>query len=173
MAKDLRYAHTEERLANAFAKLLKEKPLAKMSVTELCRLAEVNKGTFYLHYPDIFALAEAYSMQAARAFVESMDYAEDIVLRPEKFADGLCGDLEESRAIIEVFEGNGMLDFYVEGICTTLRARLTSTFGDIEDTRIPMALTFIVSGTITLYTHFDGDGSVVRDVLKGFMGNKR
>lgn len=33
-------------------KLLEEKEYPKITVTEICRLAEINRGTFYLHYYD-------------------------------------------------------------------------------------------------------------------------
>ena len=34
--------------------LLKEKPASKVTVKELCELADINRGTFYYHYTDIF-----------------------------------------------------------------------------------------------------------------------
>ena len=40
-------------LLEAFENLLKKKPLNKISVTELCKEANVNRGTFYNHYLDI------------------------------------------------------------------------------------------------------------------------
>ena len=33
--------------------LLQIKPYTKISVTELCRLADINRGTFYIHYFDV------------------------------------------------------------------------------------------------------------------------
>ena len=33
--------------------LLRVKPYSKITVTELCRLADINRGTFYIHYFDV------------------------------------------------------------------------------------------------------------------------
>ena len=33
--------------------LLRNKPYSKITVTELCRLADINRGTFYIHYFDV------------------------------------------------------------------------------------------------------------------------
>ncbi len=33
--------------------LLNTKPFSKISVTEICRLADINRGTFYIHYYDV------------------------------------------------------------------------------------------------------------------------
>lgn len=54
--RDLRVIKTKRAIHDAFLSLLRTKPLAKISVTELARIAEINKGTFYLHYRDIYDL---------------------------------------------------------------------------------------------------------------------
>ena len=34
--------------------MLKQKSFTKITVTEVCKNAEINRGTFYLHYYDIY-----------------------------------------------------------------------------------------------------------------------
>ncbi len=53
---DGRIKYTKMVIRNSFISLLKEKPLAKISVTEICRGADINRATFYAHYTDPFAL---------------------------------------------------------------------------------------------------------------------
>ena len=53
---DLRVKKTKQSIRYAFLELCKKKSVSKMTVTELSNLAMINKGTFYLHYQDIFAL---------------------------------------------------------------------------------------------------------------------
>lgn len=55
MAKaEYRSAIRSRKLINmALADLLQQKPLDKITVTEVVRLAEINRGTFYAHYADI------------------------------------------------------------------------------------------------------------------------
>ena len=50
---DRRTRYTRQTIKDSFLSLLKEKPFPKITVTELCRLSEINRGTFYLHYYDI------------------------------------------------------------------------------------------------------------------------
>lgn len=47
---DRRIRKTETALQNALKELLKTKSLSKISVTELCEKADVNRNTFYSHY---------------------------------------------------------------------------------------------------------------------------
>lgn len=50
---------SQERMINAFVQLLQEKELNKISVTDICKLAQVNRTTFYANYIDIYDLANA------------------------------------------------------------------------------------------------------------------
>lgn len=47
---DRRVLRTKERLRSTLLELLKEKPIEKITPTELCRRADVNRNTFYAHY---------------------------------------------------------------------------------------------------------------------------
>ena len=47
---------TKRLLKEALLELLDEKPLEKISVTDVCRRADVNRSTFYAHYMDTTAL---------------------------------------------------------------------------------------------------------------------
>lgn len=50
--RDPRVRYTRMVIREAFLELLKEKPLPKITVKEICALAELNRTTFYKHYSD-------------------------------------------------------------------------------------------------------------------------
>lgn len=50
MKQDLRFEKTEKALQEAFLILLQTKELAKISVKELCELAQISRNAFYQHY---------------------------------------------------------------------------------------------------------------------------
>lgn len=54
MKKDLRIIKTEKSIQRALLAILKTKQLEEITVAELCREAEINRGTFYSHYKDVF-----------------------------------------------------------------------------------------------------------------------
>ena len=56
---DRRVKYTKQAIRDSFLKLLSEKPIEKISVTEICREAEINRGTFYSHYTDPYDLRES------------------------------------------------------------------------------------------------------------------
>lgn len=55
---DARVRYTRMIIEKSFLELLKEKPVSKITVTELCSKAQINRATFYKHYLDIPDLLE-------------------------------------------------------------------------------------------------------------------
>ena len=69
---DIRIEKTERAIKQAFMELRREKPVEKIRVKELCDRACINKSTFYAHYQDIYALANAMEDEMVQAVVESL-----------------------------------------------------------------------------------------------------
>ena len=53
---DRRVKYTKMVLRESLLELLQTKPINRISVTELCNNADVNRGTFYAHYSDPYDL---------------------------------------------------------------------------------------------------------------------
>ena len=65
---DRRVRRTKAMLRAALTELLKTKPVNEISVTELTRKADVNRGTFYGHYKDIFDMVEQLENEMSQEF---------------------------------------------------------------------------------------------------------
>ena len=55
---DRRAVRTRKGLRKSLLSLMKDRPIAKITVKELCAKAEINRTTFYAHYTDISELLE-------------------------------------------------------------------------------------------------------------------
>ena len=64
---DRRRRYTLSVIREAFFALLAEVGFAKMTVADICRRAEINRGTFYLRYEDKYALLDALIDEALAA----------------------------------------------------------------------------------------------------------
>ena len=64
---DRRRRYTLRVIREAFFDLLAEEGFAKMTVADICRRAEINRGTFYLHYEDKYGLLDAMIDEALAA----------------------------------------------------------------------------------------------------------
>lgn len=86
-SQDLRVKKTKRAIMAAFDQLLMEKKLDKISVTELAEKAEINKGTFYLHYTDIYALYQEALQIHMSELVDKIPFFDYIINDPKKFAE--------------------------------------------------------------------------------------
>ena len=64
---------TKKLLRDALLSLLNEKPLRSITVKELCARAELNRGTFYAHYRDVFDLMEQIEEEMKTAFFAALE----------------------------------------------------------------------------------------------------
>lgn len=56
MVEDRRVRKTKNAIKQAFIKLLAEKELERITIQDITTLADINRGTFYLHYEDKYIL---------------------------------------------------------------------------------------------------------------------
>ena len=65
---DRRTRKTKEALLREFILLLEEKEIKDISVKELSERADINRGTFYLHYSDIYDMLEQIETELFEEF---------------------------------------------------------------------------------------------------------
>jgi len=59
-------------IRQAFADLMKEKKLEKITVTDIVKRADINRGTFYAHYQDINAVNKELENEVIEMMLESL-----------------------------------------------------------------------------------------------------
>lgn len=55
---DRRTTYTKDLIKKSLLSLMEKSEFTKISVTVLCKTAEINRGTFYLHYCDLYHVLE-------------------------------------------------------------------------------------------------------------------
>lgn len=70
LSEDRRVRKTKKGMTEALAKLLLEKPLKNITVREIAELADINRGTFYLHYKDVYDMVEQIQNEIFEKFNE-------------------------------------------------------------------------------------------------------
>lgn len=69
---DARVRYTRRVIKESFLTLLREKSVNRITVKEVCELAELNRATFYAHYSDCFALLESIEQELLDAFQKAL-----------------------------------------------------------------------------------------------------
>lgn len=70
---DIRAERTRRLLKDAFQQLLEEKSFEGISVSEICALSTVRRGTFYRHFDDKYAFYEWYLQSITQDFLAELD----------------------------------------------------------------------------------------------------
>ena len=72
-SEDRRVRRTKKAMTDALAELLLQKPLKNISVREISDMADINRGTFYLHYRDVYDMVEQIQNEIFEKFNEIVD----------------------------------------------------------------------------------------------------
>ena len=111
---DSRVRRTKRLLRQGLTELLKEKSIKKITVRELSERVDINRGTFYLHYKDIYDLVEQIEQELFDEYegiVQNYTIA-DLKTQPHKIFSDVCGFLYANREICAALLGeNGDINF--------------------------------------------------------------
>lgn len=66
-------ARSRHLIKQAFAELLNEKDISKITVTDIVERASISRGTFYAHYLDVYDLYSAIQSNIVEAIDETLD----------------------------------------------------------------------------------------------------
>lgn len=73
MKTDARVRYTNRMIRQCFYELLLEKELSKITVSEICKHAQINRSTFYKHYADPYDLMEKLEDEAISGILRMID----------------------------------------------------------------------------------------------------
>jgi len=88
MARDRRVEYTKMVIRDSFIRLLQEKPINKITVKEICELADINRSTFYKYYLDPYdwlEQAKKECLETSQKVIDEIDSTDLEVLLTELF----------------------------------------------------------------------------------------
>lgn len=156
---DLRIQKTRRDLRNAIIELIKEKPIEKISVTEICDKAMVNRMTFYKYYEDKFTLLDD-TVNEIKDNIEAKAPNPDYITTIEEASDFFAklikivlDFLEGNKDLIIAVQKNG--DYKLLDIITYIsESAITELLTQIDKIRplkysIPLTSSFIYGGCVS------------------------
>lgn len=105
---DRRKIRTKRVIKETFLELLKEKEISKITIAELADKADIGRGTFYLHYQDIYDL---YEQLENEIFDQLEAFYDNKILNTsfanvENFVELVIEYLFENKEIFQILIGN-------------------------------------------------------------------
>lgn len=162
---DRRTIRTRQAIRDVFVQLLQKKSLNKISVSEITNEANIGRGTFYLHYEDVYSLYE----QLVNELLENLITLFDSVY-PDK---GTNNYMVFSQKLIDYLEENAILFILLIGqdnegkVNQRLKKILTTKVIEIEqidktDITSLIEISFTVSGIVGVLTDWLMDGMNIK-----------
>lgn len=102
---DRRTKYSIKVINDTVLELLKKKDLSKITVTELCEIADINRATFYKYYKDIYELVEKIEekiYEEIKTAIENVDKTETI----KPFVKSVINTINNNRDASKVLFGN-------------------------------------------------------------------
>jgi AcrR family transcriptional regulator len=81
VSNDRRTIRTKKMIRSALAELIDEKGFINISVTDLTQRADINRGTFYLHYVDKYDLLEKIENEIIQEIEEETKHLDSVNMR--------------------------------------------------------------------------------------------
>lgn len=116
---DRRVKYTKMVIRNSFIKLLKQKPISKITIKEICENADVNRATFYAHYQnqyDLLNKIEARLIDDINAYLSNYEFKDNMDIA-SKMLEKILDYVKENSDIFDILLiSNGDMTFQNEFI---------------------------------------------------------
>lgn len=162
---DRRKARTRQLLYDALMTLLQEKSADAITVTDVADRADVNRGTFYLHYRDVGDMLQQLKddvFARVRACVEKLDITEAIRYidkdEPYPVSVAIFEEIARQREFLRIMLGRqGELSF-ARQLRELFATRIQAKLGTLspEDRAVPLdyLVSYIASANFGIVTHW-------------------
>lgn len=161
MKKEYRSAIRSRKLIRqAFMDLLKEKNFEKITVTDIVNYADINRSTFYAHYPDVMGLLDEIQEEIIvflEQYLRKITFS-DLLENPTKYLRILIKMSSENEELYRLLSDSNVAIKQTEKMKKILVERILSTI-EVPDRyknsfEFEFAVRFYLGGTIDIYTQW-------------------
>lgn len=166
---DRRQIKTKKAIIAAFITLLQQKNISKITITELSKLADIDRKTFYLHYNSIEELYNDLGTMLVSLIKEVIyEYSKDQKTPYQLFAS-INDIISEKLDLFKSIARNNDFSDFMLNIKDILSNELIKLYGK-ENTsaseRFKLTAEFVASGTVAMYLRWlRGDAEISMDEL--------
>lgn len=152
---DRRVLYTKMFLRESLLELMKEKPIDKITPTELCRKAQINRNTFYTHYYTARDVLEEVETEFSTQIIDSLSSrfsAENIDI--PQMLNEICRMIYEKQDFCKILLSENGDAAFLEGVITLGKNVIIQGWQKVgvslPDDQMEMFFAFIISGSIAM-----------------------
>lgn len=163
MGGDLRVIKTKGAIRNALFELMSEKALAKITISEICARAMINRKTFYSHYRSVGDVIEELENEVLGEFSAILRRGGESILDIGAAIRDISATIEQRREFFKQVTRQNP-DLFNKGkikamLCRVIIVSMKNAGALTEnEAALNAAAEFSISGVLALYSAwFDGD----------------
>lgn len=143
---DLRIQKTKSAIKEAFFELRRRKAIEKITITELSKLAGINKATFYLHYSDIYSLADEMEDEVIDDILAEIQGLNKFFDDPRQHCSDMFHAFIRNRRTLNFIFSGSRYSRCSGKVEERIKTRLYAEFPKLHTHRNDVVLSFIIQG---------------------------
>ena len=143
---------SKQAIIDTFYELRQKKELDKITVTELCTLANINKSTFYVYYHDILDLTEQLETSLVQNMLHQIPFSQDIFTNAEKFTEDLFQAYQKKEKDIHILFADVRQPLLPDRFAKEIKLFLFDKYPELQNNpTINIQLSFAIYGAFFSY----------------------
>lgn len=162
---DRRVVKTKRAIKNAFAKLLSQKDINNITISDIAAQADINRKTFYNYYAGVHEVIDEIENDVIGHFdaaLTEIDYRNSLnspYLIFEKLTNIINADMDFFGYLLSMNSNVSLSSKITDLLTVKIRSVILQNV-DIEETRVDIMLVFVISGMVAVYKRwFNSDRS--------------
>lgn len=153
-------ARSRKMIRQAFFEILKEKSFEKITVTDIVKRADVNRSTFYAHYPDVMGVVEEIQeeiLEYTQNFMDNINF-KDFYENPKPYLQHIVKLVAENNELYRLLMTSAMATKQLDKLKYIIIERTLET---LEGTNrfesrfeLEFATRFFMGGVVDVYTQW-------------------
>lgn len=181
---DRRIKYTKKTIKDTFIKLLDEKDIKKITVSEICKIADINRATFYRYYLDVYDLLdkiqEEFIDKLKAPYLENPSRVNSVGAFTKEILNVFIDNKELVKILFDTNNNIYFLNDVLEVAYYMCQKRWGEDQPSISEDEINYAVTFIFNGALGVVNFwvkndFDKDINEVSETIEklAYFGTKK
>lgn len=175
MKNDIRSRYTKDTIMKVFIELIRQKPVEKITVKEVCEKAQINRSTFYKYYLDCYDVLEQLENSALDRFDETIKEMSDGEKDPERLITSMLIFLMDNTDLASFAGRRDQLQKFLSRFVERAYQQLDRWLDkeDLDPAMKMQAMAYIVQGSVGviaqwLYTGMKEDPKLITQAMLRF-----
>ena len=174
---DRRVAKTKKAIRNAFAKLLCEKDIDKITIKDIADTADINRKTFYNYYSGVYELIDEIenevvdNIEASIQGIEAEEYLKNPYRIFDKINETASQELDFYGYLMSMNSNVSLFSKIVDLLKEKTKAAILTKV-DADKDRVSILIEYTISGMISAYkSWFNSDRKLSLEEVSNVIGH--